>query len=108
MIAPNRTFLTCILLLLGALTISAQTMNEEIEQLREQLGVSASVSITMANLPDLPKSDPLKVYIAAGFDMDVRERTVERINDWNKKDAKKYGALKVVIEISQADVIQPP
>jgi len=59
----------------------------------------------MANSPDLPTADPLKVYIAAGFDMDVQKRTVERIDEWNKKDAKKYGALTVVTELSQADVI---
>ena len=105
MIARNHTLLTSILLLVCAQTISAQTMSGEIELLREQLGVLASVPITMANSPDLPKSGPLKVYIAAGFDMDVRKRTIERINGWNKKDAKKDGALTVVTELSQADVI---
>jgi hypothetical protein len=97
--------LTCAQLLLCALTISAQTMSEEIERLREQLGVPDSVAITMANSSDLPTTDPLKVYIAAGFDMDVRKRTAERIDEWNKKDAKKYGALTIVSELSQADVI---
>ena len=82
-----------------------QTMNAEIDLLREQLGVPASVPIAIANSPDLPKADPLRVYIAAGFDMDVRKRTTERINEWNKKDAQKYGALTVVTELSQADVI---
>lgn len=101
----NRTPLTCILLLVSALTVSAQTMSAEIDLLREQLGVSASVPITMANSSDLPKSGPLNVYIAAGFDIDVRKRTVDRINNWNKNDAKKHGALTVVTELSQADVV---
>ncbi|SRR5260370_1361062 len=37
--------------------------------------------------------------------MDVRQRTIERIDEWNKKDAKKYDALTVVTELSQADVV---
>jgi len=101
----NRTLLTSILLLVSGLTVSAQTMNAEIELLRQQLGVSASVPITMANSPELPKSGPLNVYIAAGFDIDVRKRTVERIENWNKKDARKHGVLTVVTELSQADVV---
>lgn|SRR6266404_4503239 len=101
----KRIPLTCLLLLLATLTVSAQTMEEEIGRVREQLGVSESTPITVANSPDLPTADPLKVYIAAGFDMDVRKRTVERIDEWNKKEAKKYGSLTVVTELSQADVI---
>jgi hypothetical protein len=100
----------CLLLMVGFLLhsefgVSGQTMSAEIDLLREQLGVSASVPITMANSPDLPKDESLKVYIAAGFDMEVRKRTAERIEEWNKKDAVKYGALKLVTEIDQADVI---
>jgi hypothetical protein len=105
MISTNRTLLLCIFLLVSSFPVSAQTMGAEIDLLREQLGVSATVPIIIANSPDLPKADPLRVYIAAGFDMDVRKRTADRIDDWNKKDAQKYGALIVVTELSQADVI---
>ena len=101
----KRTCLTFFLLVLVALDASAQTMEEEIGRVREQLGVSDSTPITLANSPDLPKADPLKIYIAAGFDMEVRNRTVERINEWNKRDAQKYGMLVVVSELSEADVI---
>jgi len=80
-------------------------MDQEIRGLREQLGVSETIPIRLANSPNLPSVDPLKVYVAAGFDMDVRKRTTERIEDWNKKEAKKYGSLVLVTELSQADVI---
>ena len=105
MISTTRTPLICILLLSSAVTISAQTVGKETEMLREQLGVPPSVPITIADSPDLPNSDPLKVYIAAGFDMEVRKRTTKRVNDWNKKDAKKYGSLTIVTELTEADVI---
>ncbi len=101
----KRIPLACILILLWAITLSAQTMEEEIGRVREQLGVPESTPITLANSSDLPATDPLKVYVAAGFDMDVRKRTTERITEWNKKDAQKYGTLTVVSELSQADVI---
>ena len=97
--------LICVTLIFVSLTVSAQTMEEEIGRVREQLGVSESTPITLANSPDLPTTDSLKVYVAAGFDMDVRKRTTERIAEWNKKDAQKYGVLTVVSELSQADVI---
>lgn len=101
----KRVLSTCTIVLLVALAVSAQTMEEEIGRVREQLGVSESTPITLANSPDLPTTDPLKVYVAAGFDMEVRNRTNERINEWNKKDAQKYGALTLVSELSQADVV---
>ena len=97
--------LACIVFVICAFPVSAQTMETEIGLIREQLGVSESTPITLANSPDLPTADPLKVYIAAGFDMEVRKRTSERIDEWNKKDAQKYGALTLVSELSQADVV---
>jgi len=70
-----------------SLVALAQTMSAEIRLLRDQLGVPDSVPITMAESDDLLKSGALKVFIAAGFDIDVRKRTIDRINDWNSKDA---------------------
>jgi hypothetical protein len=82
-----------------------QTLSNEIAQLREQLGVASSVPITMGNSDELPNTNPLKVYLATGFDMEVRKRTSERIDNWNKEQAKTHGALAVVTDLSQADVI---
>lgn len=101
----NRILFVCILILMSALTATAQTMGSELDLLREQLGVSADVPIALADSSDLPAGDSLKVFIAVGLDMDVRKRTVERIAEWNKKDAKKYGALEIVTDLAEANVI---
>jgi hypothetical protein len=101
----KRIPLTFALLLVLGLTASAQTMEEEVERVREQLGVPESTPITLADSSNLPTANPLKVYLALGLDMEVRKLTIERIDDWNKHDAQKYGALNIVSELSQADVI---
>jgi hypothetical protein len=101
----KRLALALVPLLLAAFHASAQTMQEEVARVRDQLGVSESTPITLADSPTLPTANPLRLYLALGLDMEVRKRTIERIDDWNKHDAQKYGALNIVSELSQADVI---
>jgi hypothetical protein len=92
------------ILLIAGVAASAQTMEQEVARVREQLGVSDSTPISLGD-SKLSSANPLKVYIAVGLDMEVRKRTVKRIDDWNKHDAAKYGALTIVSDLSQADVI---
>ncbi len=99
-------FLISVLLLCSYVTF-AQTTAEEIKRLQEFLGVSEQTKIKPATNPTLQTSDkPLKVHIAMGLDMQVRDNFLRWIEKWNKSgDAKKYGSLEVVSEISEADIV---
>ncbi|HEX6738288.1 MAG TPA: hypothetical protein VF310_08460, partial [Vicinamibacteria bacterium] len=49
---------------------------------------------------------PLKVYLALGLDVRVRENLTRWIEEWNKKDGAKRGpALALVGELAEAQVV---
>src|SRR5262249_41829834 len=91
----------------SSLLVFGQTADEEVARLQKHLGVSEQTKITPAPGASLPKStQPLRVFIATGLDLTVHENFVRRIDKWNKSgDAKKYGSLELVSDISQAQVI---
>ena len=99
-------FMMTVLLLCSSATL-AQTATEEIKQLQEHLGVSEQTKIKPAtNLILQTSNKPLKIYLATGLDMKVRDNFVRWMEKWNKSgDAKKYGLLDAVSDISQADVV---
>jgi hypothetical protein len=99
-------FLTVVLLFCSSATL-AQTPTEEIQRLQELLGVSEQTKIKPATNLTLQTTDkPLKIYIATGLDMKVRENFLRWIEKWNKSgDVKKYGSLEVVSDISEADIV---
>lgn len=84
---------------------TGQTMNEELSRLRAHLGVPADTSIQLANSSALPDKNPLKVYVATGLDIKVRDKFAEWIEKWNKEEAKNLGSLEQVSDIAQADII---
>src|SRR5437762_3426055 len=74
----KRLLLILVLMLVSGFVASGQTMEEEVARVREQLGVSESTPIKLADSSNLPTANPLKVYLALGLDMEVRKRTIER------------------------------
>lgn len=96
------TFAVLLLLCVSAL---GQTMNEELDRLREHLGVPADTPIKLATSSTLPDKTPLKVYVATGLDIKVRDKFAEWIEKWNKEEAKRLGSLEQISDITQADVI---
>jgi hypothetical protein len=89
----------------GGLPAFAQTTGEELAALRSHLKLSSSATLAPASAPSLPPGRPLKVQIATGLDLRVRENLVRWIEEWNRKDGKKQGALEVVADGSPADLI---
>lgn len=104
MIARRLSTLFILTFLLGVPAV-AQTTKEEFARLRQHLAVSEEIPITLAESSSLPDDRPLKLYIATGLDMAVHANFTKWIDEWNRKDGKKYGAIEVVSELSQADVI---
>jgi hypothetical protein len=103
--ANRNPLLLFLVLCLVCLPVLAQTANEEIDRLREHLSVPADVSIELADSSALPSARPLKVYLALGLDVGVRGNLVKWIDDWNRKDGRNKGAIEIVPELSEADLI---
>lgn len=76
---------------------------DDFARLREQLNISPSISVTLAESKDFPAGNPLKIYLAVE-DPKVSASLVEWISKWNKDNGIKYGTLEVVSDIAKADV----
>jgi hypothetical protein len=73
-------------------------------RLREVLNVPINTSIELSESQALPNLTPLKVYIAVGNDLKVRDNFIAWINEWNKEESSRYGLIDIVQELKQADV----
>ncbi len=77
----------------------------EITILHNELRLPQSYPITLVKSKAAPPGDPLKIYIRTIHSDDVRKEFSKWVQKWDKKDASDYGALKVVLWDSQADLI---
>jgi hypothetical protein len=101
-----RLFFASVLCLLAAALSQAQTGHDELNRLREHLNLPASTPIALAPSSALPAGATLRLYVATGLDMKIRDSFNEWIEKWNKgDDGKKYGMIEPVADITQADVI---
>lgn len=92
----KKLILFLVLFVAFSLHVLAQTASEEIQQLKDHLGVSDQAKITPANSSGLTSLTwPLKAYIATGLDMKVHDNFARWIDKWNSSDdAKKIRANK--------------
>jgi hypothetical protein len=86
------------------LSVLAQTSGDEHDALKKHLEVNDAVQIRLAQDRSLP-SGKLKVFLGIGLDTQLRDNFVRWINDWNRKDGKKFGEIEIVSELQQADII---
>lgn len=77
----------------------------EKDWIRKALGLPESTLIALAKSKALPAADPLKLYIPAEVPEGQREEVLRWVDRWNEREGMKYGRLKVVTDISEADVI---
>jgi hypothetical protein len=83
----------------------AQTAADEAGRLAVHLGLPDTTTVTAAPLPGIPAARPLRVYLAFGMDMQVRDNFLGWIKKWNDKDAKKHGAIVLVTKLEDADLV---
>lgn len=85
--------------------VSAQTPKEELAQLAEFLELSDSAKISVADTSVFPATRNIRLYLAFGLDTGVRSNFNKWISQWNRKKAKKYGAVEIVTDIKNSDII---
>ena len=96
-----------LLVILPALADPPRSSTEaELERLRRYLSLPASARLSVAPSPQLPAGASLKVFLATGLDVRVRENLTRWVEEWNRKDAGRQGPrLSLVGELAQAQVV---
>lgn len=83
---------------------AAQTTRRELDTLRAQLDLPAQVKLAPATELVLPPARPLRVRLAFGLDLKARQNVSRWIEEWNRKDGQRLGALELV-DGGAADVV---
>src|SRR3954463_4908729 len=82
--------------------------DQEIVRLRQLLNIPPEKPIKFSLSKELPNENPFKVYglVVSRLDLnDSQQATKTWVENWNKKNANKYGALEAATNISEADLI---
>lgn len=96
---------TAVVLALVSLRLEAQTPDQELAVLRQLLNVPETASVSPAAVPRLPGTGGVKLFLATGLDMGVRQSFLKWVEEWNRKDARKHGAVTLVANAALADVV---
>ena len=94
-----------IILLTTSLGIVAQTDKTEISRLRQELNLPDTIPIIADSKSDFPVSKPVKIFLLIKHNKSFAKSFVKWVEDWNKKDANKFGKLEIVSKIDDADVV---
>lgn len=92
-------------LLAGTLLSTDGLAQDKATQLRSHLGLSEEAVVKPSLRPSLPGTTPLRVALAFGVDIDIIQNFTKWVEDWNRKDAKKYGRIDLVEAAQEADVV---
>lgn len=101
----TRICLVIALLLLPGSAPALQDQKQETEALCLYLGFPAATPVKLASSRALQCGDPVKLFLGFGLDMSVRDRFTGWIDEWNRKDGKKYGRIEVVAAIDDLEVV---
>ncbi len=101
----RKSLLTIAFLLGLSGTSFGQFKDYQLRLLKAIIGVPRETRVTEASSLKLPADVPIKVYIKMNTEAKTRQNFIEWIDKWNQADGKKYGAIEVVDDLSQASVI---
>lgn len=99
-----------VIAVMAALTLFApyalgQDASDETPTLVKALGLPGDTHVAISSTKSLPSARPLKLHISVGLDEKTQEKFLKWVADWNRGDAKKYGAIELVDSASDADVV---
>lgn len=85
------------------LSVFGQTTKADLEQLRKEVGLPASVSIN-DNDVSFPQATPIKIYLAIKYDKKSAREFKEWVTEWNQTKAAEFGEIQIVNNINDADI----
>lgn len=95
-------FIGCVSLTFG-FSVFGQTTKADLEHLRKEVGLPASVSIAKTDV-SFPAAKPLKIYLAIKHDKKSAKDFVNWAEKWNKTNAAQFGEIQIVDDVNDADV----
>jgi len=95
-------FINCVLLMFG-LSVFGQTTKSDLEQLRKEVGLPASISITKDDV-SLPASKTIKVFLAIKHNRRAARDFIDWVEQWNRTNANQFGEIQIVDKLADADV----
>lgn len=95
-------YINCALLIF-ALSVFGQTSKRDLEQLRKEIGLPASVSISRSKTP-LPESKSLKIFLTIKHNKGAAKDFINWVDEWNSRNSNQYGQLQIVDNIDEADI----
>jgi len=95
-------FINCMLLMFS-LSVFGQTTKADLEQLRKEVGLPSSTSITKDDV-FFPASKPVKIYLAIKHNKRAVKDFVDWAEQWNQTNAKQFGQIQIVDNLTDADI----
>ena len=92
----------CVLSMFG-LSISGQTSGSDLEQLRKEVGLPSSASISKKGV-SFPDLKPIKIFLAIKHKKDAAKDFMNWIDKWNRTKGNHYGQLQIVSNLADADI----
>jgi hypothetical protein len=96
--------LTLILLLTLCGSAAAQK-SEDSKNLKLLASRAGVKSVVEAQAGPMPAAAPLKVFLIAPSQSDVRDSFKKSVEEWNRTEAEKYGRVELAFDATSADVI---
>ncbi|HLM60144.1 MAG TPA: hypothetical protein VK308_05030 [Pyrinomonadaceae bacterium] len=95
-------FINCIVLMFGV-SLFGQTTKADLEQLRKEINLPSSVSISTADV-SFPASKPTKIYLAIKHNKKLAKNFNDWVEQWNKTKAAQFGEVQIVDNLNDADI----
>lgn len=99
----KKLFLLVCLSIMFGFSAFGQTSNNDLEQLRKELGLPVSVSISKSNVA-LSNSTPIKIFLAIKHNKSALKNFISWVDEWNKTNGHQYGQLQIVNNLPDADI----
>jgi hypothetical protein len=92
----------CVLLLLS-LSVFGQATKADLNQLRKEVGLPVSTSITKADV-SFPTAEPLKIYLAIKHNKRAAKDFIDWVEQWNRENSGQFGEIQIVDDLVDADI----
>lgn len=99
----KQTLFISLIILLFGLSVLGQTTKADLEQLRKEVGLPSSISITKVDV-SFPDAKPIKIYLAIKHNKRAGKDFIKWIEQWNRENSGQFGQIQIVDDLADADI----